>query len=76
VTRKLPAITAREVVKVANKVGFVFDRQKGSHSVYYRKSDGARVVIPVHSGKTIKRKTLDGIIEDMGLTAEEFRAHL
>lgn len=70
---KLPIVTAREVVRVAMKVGFVFDRQKGSHAVYYREGDKARIVVPVHAGKTIKPKTLAGILEDMGLTAEEFR---
>jgi len=70
---KLPVITAREVVRVAIKVGFVFDRQKGSHAVYDRERDRARIVVPMHAGKTIKPKTLAGILEDMGLTMEEFR---
>jgi len=69
----LPVVTAREVARVAERLGFVLHRQKGSHAVYYRKRDKARVVIPMHAGKDIKPKTLAGIIEDMGLTAEEFR---
>jgi len=73
VSPKLPVVTAGEVIRVATKVGFVFDRQKGSHAVYYRERDRARIVVPVHAGKTIKPKTLAGILEDMGLTAEEFR---
>jgi len=32
---KLPAVKARDVVRVATKPGFVFDHQKGSHAVYY-----------------------------------------
>jgi predicted RNA binding protein YcfA (HicA-like mRNA interferase family) len=51
----------------------VFDRQKGSHAVYYRHRDKRRVIIPVHVGKEIKPRTLSGIIKDMGLTVEEFR---
>jgi len=73
VSPKLPVVTAGEVIRVATKGGFVFDRQKGSHAVYYRERDRARIVVPVHAGKTIKPKTLAGILEDMGLTAEEFR---
>ncbi len=46
---KLPRVTAKEVVKVAHKLGFVLDRQKNSHVVYYREGDGARVVIPMHA---------------------------
>ena len=52
------------------------DRQKGSHAVYYRKSDGARVVIPMHVGRTIRPKTLAGILYDMGMTADDLRSLL
>ncbi|MCX5858745.1 MAG: type II toxin-antitoxin system HicA family toxin [Proteobacteria bacterium] len=69
---KLPVVKAREVVRVAEKLGFVFNRQKGSHAVYIRQEDNVRVVIPIHHGKDIKTKTLAGIIEDMGLTVSEF----
>ena len=72
-TPKLPVVRAREVIRVAQRLGFVLDRQKGSHAVYRRASDGARVVIPVHAGKNLKPKTLAGIIEDLGLTVEQFR---
>ncbi len=70
---KLPQVKAKEVVKVALKLGFKFDRQSGSHAVYYRESDKRRVVVSIHSGKDIRFKTLLGIIKDMGLEAEEFR---
>ena len=75
-TARLPAVTAREVVRVAERLDFVQQRQKGSHAIYYRESDGARVVIPLHVGKTIKPKTLLGIIHDMGVTKEQFREML
>ncbi len=70
---KLPALTAKEVVRLAIKVGFVFDRQKGSHAVYFRASDGARIVVPLHAGKILKPKTLSGILDDMGLTLDDVR---
>ena len=73
---RLPVVTAKEVVRVATRVGFVLDRQKGSHAVYYRERDKARIVVPIHAGKTLKPKTLTDIIEDMGLTVDEFRSHL
>lgn len=68
----MPAVRAREVIRVAEKLGFVLDRQKGSHAVYYRARDGARIVVPVHHGKDLKPKTLAGIIKDMGITVDEF----
>ena len=71
---RLPALTAREFVAVAERVGFVFDRQKGSHAVYVRTTEQrcTTLVVPVHKGRTLKRGTLHGLIDDMGLTRDEF----
>ena len=69
---KLPVATAKEVARVATRLGFEFRRQSGSHAIYIRASDHARVVIPMHSGSALKRKTLRGIIQDLGITVEEF----
>jgi predicted RNA binding protein YcfA (HicA-like mRNA interferase family) len=52
---KLPSVSAREVIRVAEQVGFAFDRQKGSHAVYLRVSDRRRLVIPVHRDATLSR---------------------
>ena len=70
---KLPAIKAKDLIRAAKKLGFVFDRQTGSHAIYYRKSDKRRIVVPIHAGKDLKPKTLFGIIKDLGLNAEDFR---
>jgi predicted RNA binding protein YcfA (HicA-like mRNA interferase family) len=59
VTPKLPTATAKDLVRVAERLGFVFRRQRGSHAIYVRQSDQARVVIPMHKGE-LKRKTLPG----------------
>lgn len=69
----LPQVQAKDVVRVARRLGFELDRQKGSHAVYYRPSDKARVVIPMHSGKDIKPKTLRGIVEDLRISPEQFK---
>jgi len=69
---KLPVVRAREVARVVQSIGFVLDRQRGSHAMYYRAVDQRRVVIPMHAGKDLKPGTLRGIITDMGLTLAEF----
>ncbi len=51
-----PSVKAKELIKV-EKLGFYFDRQKGSHAIY-KHNDGRRVVILIHSGKDIKQGTL------------------
>jgi predicted RNA binding protein YcfA (HicA-like mRNA interferase family) len=75
VTPKLPAATAKDLVRVAERLGFVFRRQSGSHAIYVRQNDQARVVIPIHKGE-LKRKTLRAIIQDLKISVEEFAAML
>jgi predicted RNA binding protein YcfA (HicA-like mRNA interferase family) len=70
---ELPAITAREVVRVAKKLGFAFRRQRGSHAIYRRQADGARLTIAMHTGRTLPPKTLAHLIADMGISVAEFR---
>ncbi|HEV2387052.1 MAG TPA: type II toxin-antitoxin system HicA family toxin [Candidatus Acidoferrales bacterium] len=69
---ELPAVTAKQVARIAERIGFELRRQRGSHAIYVRTSDKARVVIPLHSGD-LKRKTLRGIIADLKLSVEEFQ---
>jgi predicted RNA binding protein YcfA (HicA-like mRNA interferase family) len=57
----------------AESIGFTFDRQRGSHAVYYRSADGRRIVIPVHGGKDLKMGSLRGVIADMRLSIDEFK---
>ena len=70
-TPKLPAVKARELARVAERLGFVLRRQRGSHAIYVRASDQARVVIPMHSGN-LKHKTLRAIVRDLKISIEEF----
>ena len=50
-------------------------RIKGSHHIMEHADDPTRrTVVPVHAGKDIKRGLLRKIIDDAGLTVEEFIA--
>jgi predicted RNA binding protein YcfA (HicA-like mRNA interferase family) len=71
VTPKLPAVTAKELVRVAERLGFEFRRQRGSHAIFVRANDQARVVIPMHAGN-LKHKTLRAIVRDLKISLEEF----
>ena len=68
---QLPILTWRQVTKTLERAGFVFDRQKGSHMVYYHPETNRTVVIPRH--REIKRGTLREILREAGLTPQEFR---
>jgi len=69
---KLPVVTARDVIRVAERLGFAFRRQKGSHAIYRRDADRARLVVPIHPGETIRPGTLLSMLTDMGITREQF----
>ncbi|HBD05354.1 TPA: toxin HicA [Candidatus Uhrbacteria bacterium] len=51
-------LQAKEVVSVLKSVGFIEDRQRGSHIVLQYPEAGARTVVPMHGGKTLKRGLL------------------
>jgi predicted RNA binding protein YcfA (HicA-like mRNA interferase family) len=73
VSGRLPACTARDVDRALKRGGFVVVHQKGSHR-YYANALTGRVVtcVPMHTGD-IKRPLLKKIIQDVGLTEDEFR---
>lgn len=69
---KIPALTDRQVIKRLRKLGFGFYRQaKGSHEVW-RHPDGRWTMVPRHAGKTISRRTMKAILDDIGLNSDEF----
>lgn len=68
---RLPILTWQQVTTALKRAGFVFDRQKGSHMVYYHPETNHTVVIPRH--REIKAGTLREILRESNLTREEFR---
>ncbi len=72
-TDKLPACRAREVMKALEKAGLVLKRSNGSHRVYQHPDDPTRrAIVAEHKGKDVPKGTLRAIIEQAGLTVEEF----
>jgi len=66
---KLPNLTPRKVIKILEKKGFIFVRQKGSHRIYVKGSTA--VTIPYHA-KDLRKGTLRSIIKQSGLSVEDF----
>ncbi|MGH3764427.1 MAG: type II toxin-antitoxin system HicA family toxin [Pseudonocardiaceae bacterium] len=71
-SRSLPAVTGREVLKVLDGIGFVHVSTKGSHAKVAH-PDGRVAVVPMHGGRDIPRGTLGSILRQAGLTIAEFR---
>ena len=68
---RLSGLSWREVTSALEKAGFVFDRQKGSHMVYYHVETNRTVVIPKHS--VIMAGTLREILREANLTRDQFQ---
>ncbi len=61
-------VSGIEAAKVLFRLGFEEMRQTGSHRIL--RKGGRTVVVPMH--KPIKPGTLKGLIEQAGLTVEQF----
>lgn len=62
---------ASELAKVAQKLGFVKARQKGSHA-RWKHPDGRATTIPIHGNAEIGSWLFHEILKQMGITEEEF----
>jgi predicted RNA binding protein YcfA (HicA-like mRNA interferase family) len=69
---KLPSFTPQKVIKVLEKKGFVLDRIKGSHHIYYQPETKRRAVVPLHK-KDLPKGTLLEILKQVGISKEELR---
>lgn len=70
----IPAFRYRDVVKRLRKLGFALYRQaKGSHEIW-RHPDGRWTTIPRHGSKTISRRTIKSILNDVGMSGDDFHA--
>ena len=70
---KLPKITSIELVRIIKQLGFIFDRQSGSHAIYIHNGKHLRTVIPIHKKVILKTKTLLSILDDAEITIDELR---
>ena len=69
---KIPVIPAKKLIKALKRAGFVEDRQKGSHLTLVNSTTNKILTVPVHTGVDIGKGLLKQIINDAGLTVEEF----
>lgn len=66
---RLPVVSGDDFVKVAHKVGYLWDHTEDSHMILLHPS-GHRLSVPRH--KELGRGLLRALIRDAGLTREEF----
>ena len=66
------SLRPKRVIRALIRAGFFVHRVSGSHYILKHAAKPAvRVTVPFHN-RDLKRRTLESIIEQTGLTAEEF----
>lgn len=75
-SRRLPAISGKQLVKALERAGFEVMRQRGSHvSTEKRGADQVyKTVVPQH--REIRPGTLGDILRQTGLSKDDLRALL
>lgn len=69
---KLPLITAKQLAKALQQIGFEFKRHHGSH-MFFSHMDGRTTIIPHHPGEKIDRGLLNKIVKhDLKIDRDEF----
>jgi len=69
---KLPSFTPEKIIKVLEKKGFILDRVRGSHHVYYRRETKRRAVVPLRK-KDLPKGTKFEIFKQAGISREELK---
>lgn len=58
---------SKELEKRVLKMGWIFERQTGSHRIYKHKIVKGILVIPFHGTKDLPKGTLNSILKKAGL---------
>lgn len=71
-SRRLPPLTPRQIIRALQRAGFIVHPTTGSHYVLkHPEKPTLRVTVAYHN-KDLKRRTQESIIEQAGLTPQDF----
>lgn len=59
-------MTAKEILKILKKDGWVEKSQKGSHRHFIHPTKSGKITVPIHGGD-LKPKLADSILKQAGL---------
>ena len=72
-SRRLPQLAAREVIRALERASFFIERSSGSHHLLVHRTDPRRrTIVAYHGSKDIPRGTLRNILRQAQLTVDEF----
>jgi len=68
---QIPTVKPLRLITYIKKKGFIEIRQVGSHK-FFKHPNGKTTVVPFHKGRDIGRGLLRSILDDCGITIQEF----
>ena len=70
---KLPVLSGKDTIKALSKIGFRHVRTRGSHAILNKLDEvKGKITIPVPLHKELAKGTLKNIMNQVGLSLEEF----
>ena len=66
---KLPVISGRKLVRALERMGFILDRQRGSHMILFRPDPPTTVTVPDH--RELDRGTLRAILRQADVSPSQ-----
>ncbi|MBI4272908.1 type II toxin-antitoxin system HicA family toxin [Candidatus Uhrbacteria bacterium] len=68
----IPIITARKLIPILQRMGFVIVRQRGSHiHLLHGINKNIKITVPMHS-RDLAKPTIVSILKQAGISIEEF----
>ncbi|MFH1402147.1 MAG: type II toxin-antitoxin system HicA family toxin [Patescibacteria group bacterium] len=71
-SKKLPAIRPKQIIKILKKIGFVERGQTGSHLIFSHCQTNKIVPVPIHT-KELKTGTLLNILRQAEITRDDLQ---
>lgn len=70
-SKRLPSLKSKDIIKALNKMGFYEIRQKGSH-IFFKHSDGRFTLVPHHGNEDVGKGLLRQILREIDVSPKEF----
>ncbi|RLF78597.1 hypothetical protein DRN32_06490 [Thermococci archaeon] len=67
----MKAISGKEFARILEKKGWKLIRVKGSHHIYMKEGNPARISVPIHGNKPLKKGLLRYFMKITGIKEED-----
>ena len=74
-SKRLPSLKSKDIIRALNKMGFCKIRQKGSH-MFFKHPDGRFTLVPHHSNEDIGKGLLRQILREINISPKELAGML